>query len=114
MDNNIAEAVLRRGSGYCERCGRGGENFHLHHRKLRSQSGIDHVSNLVAICYICHQQVHANPKDSKLRGWICPSYLDPADYPVYLPSGKIVKLDWRGNYIEIGNENGSSNNIGEW
>jgi hypothetical protein len=105
MDKVIAETVLGRAKGYCERCGKPERDLALHHRKLKSRGGKDEVSNLVAICHPCHnldtKSVHLNPKEATLRGWMVPSFADSEYYPLHLPSGKIVRLDNEGNYKEI-------------
>ena len=41
MDKKIAETVLARAKGYCEACGLPGDDFALHHRKLKSRGGKD-------------------------------------------------------------------------
>ena len=110
MKKEIAEAVLKRAGGYCEKCGNGGDNFALHHRKLKSRGGIDCVSNLIAVHHECHNlgtnSIHSRPAESKLKGWMVPSWADPSEYPLELPGGKIVRLDRLGNYLESRN--------GEW
>lgn len=96
MDKEIAEAVLKRANGYCEHCGMPGE-LTLHHRKLRSQGGKDEVSNLIAVLHNCHlNDIHANPKIAKVRGWIVPSWAMPSRYPLHTPEGEIVRLTNEG------------------
>ena len=106
MDKLIAQTVLTRGKGYCERCGTPGEDFHLHHRKLKSQGGKDAVANLVAVCHTCHnihpKSIHQNPAEAKRSGFIVPSWANPEEYPLCLPDGRVVRLDNEGNYLEIG------------
>jgi hypothetical protein len=103
MDSKIAEAVLRRANGYCEKCGSGGDNFALHHRKLKSRGGVDCVANLIAVHHECHNlgtnSIHNQPAQAKLKGWMVPSWADPAEYPLHLPDGTVVRLDRLGNYL---------------
>jgi len=105
MDKQIAELVLDRAKGYCERCGKPSHDLALHHRKLRSRGGKDEVSNLVAVCHKCHnlgtESIHLNPAKATLKGWMVPSYADTTLYPLHLSDGSIVKLDNEGNYISI-------------
>ena len=65
MDKIIAETVLARANGYCERCGKPSSDLALHHRKLKSRGGKDEVSNLVGVCHPCHNlgtdSIHLNP-----------------------------------------------------
>ena len=102
MKKEIVEKVLQRAKGYCEKCGGVGETLSLHHRKLKSQGGKDDVSNLIAVHPNCHNQhkdsIHDNPKKSKVKGWIVPSWADSNEYPLHLPDGTIVKLDNEGSY----------------
>ena len=105
MDKKVAEMVLSRAKGYCEKCGLPGYNFALHHRKLRSQGGKDDVCNLIAVHHHCHNQernsIHDNPKKSIQKGYIVPSWADPLDYPIHQPDGTVVRLDNEGNYHRI-------------
>lgn len=104
MDKQVAETVLSRAKGYCERCGKSAD-LALHHRKLKSMGGKDEVSNLVAVCHPCHNfatdSIHLNPQKATLRGWMIPTYGDTTQYPLHLADGSIVRLDNEGNYIEI-------------
>jgi len=104
MDKLIAQKVLKRAKGYCERCGKM-TDLALHHRKLKSRGGKDEVSNLVAICHPCHNlatdSIHLNPAKATLKGWMIPSYADTQMYPLHLANGDVVRLDNEGNYIII-------------
>ena len=44
--------------GYCEYCGNGFRTLHTHHIKSKGSGGCDVLSNLVCLCYVCHQTVH--------------------------------------------------------
>lgn len=105
MDKKIAQKVLDRAAGYCEKCGGGlGEAYNLHHRKLKSRGGKDEVSNLIAVHNSCHIQhkdsIHDNPGHSERMGYMCPSWLSPADYPLVRPDGLQVLLLPDGTYKE--------------
>lgn len=104
MDKAIAETVLARAKGYCEVCGAPGDLV-LHHRKLRSQGGKDAVSNLIAVHNKCHNMstgaIHNQPAIAKVKGWIVPSWADPADYPLHLCDGSVVRLDEQGTYERL-------------
>ena len=105
MNKIIAETVLARAKGYCERCGAPSLDLALHHRKLKSRGGKDEVSNLVAICHPCHNlgtdSIHLNPTKATVKGWMVPSYAKADLYPLHLADGSIVRLDNEGNYKEI-------------
>ncbi len=105
MDKQIAEAVLTRAKGYCERCGVSSDNLALHHRKLKSRGGIDSITNLVAVCHPCHNlgtnSIHLNPKKATIKGWMVPTWADPEVYPLHLADGSIVRLTNNGDYKEI-------------
>lgn len=82
------DAVQARGLGRCDRCGgQLGEDFHAHHRKLRSQGGGWNLANVAALCSHCHRDVHDRPATAVLAGWIVPSHADPREVPVHLRSG---------------------------
>jgi hypothetical protein len=102
VDSTIANTVLARANGYCEACGLPGNNFALHHRRLRSQGGLDQVCNLIAVHHECHNMstnsIHLRPSVAKIKGWIVPSWANPADYPLHLPDGSIVRLTHEGTY----------------
>lgn len=105
MNKKIAETVLSRAGFYCEKCGKVGSDFALHHRKLKSRGGKDAVSNLIAVHHECHNlgtdSIHNNPELAQVKGWMVPSWADPADFPITLPSGDIVRLTEDGNYNRI-------------
>jgi len=105
VDKKIAEAVLNRAGNYCEKCGKVGEDFALHHRKLKSRGGKDSVANLMAVHHSCHNMgtdsIHANPAYATKMGWMVPSWADPADFPITLPDGNIVRFDEQGTFNRI-------------
>ena len=114
MDKSVVEKVLARANGWCEKCGGYlNDNYALHHRRLRSQGGGDCPENILVVHHECHNlgtnSIHLNPKEAKIKGWICPSWADPSEYPVHLPDGSIVRFTHEGNYKQIRNENGSDN-----
>lgn len=66
------------------RCVRCGEtlNLQVHHRKLRSAGTDDRPSNLITLCWRCHDWVHKHPRLSRIHGWLVSAYADPAAVPV--------------------------------
>jgi len=53
--------------GYCEHCG-SRFNLQVHHIKSRGAMGGDTPYNLILLCYVCHNKVHAgNIGRDKLR-----------------------------------------------
>lgn len=77
----VRRAVWERSGGFCEVCGLPGAN-HLHHRRLRSQGGRHEPSNLLHVHWRCHERIHSRPALSYERGWMVPSWREPADVPV--------------------------------
>ena len=65
-------AVLERCGGICEARGVGcvGVAVHVHHICRRSQGGTNDLSNLLGLCFVCHQWIHKHPAISKERGWL--------------------------------------------
>lgn len=101
--------VFARSKGYCEKCGNQlGDNFALHHRKLKSRGGKDAVSNFLALHHGCHNgftdSVHFNPKKAEEMGYMVPSWASPEDWLLTLPDGRIVALAEDGTYKEGKNE----------
>jgi len=115
MNQQVVDIVLERAGNYCEKCGhaQGGENFALHHRKLRSQGGEDDPANLIAVHHSCHNlatdSIHLNPAIAKKNGWIVPSWAEPSEFPLTLPDGSKVLLDSYGGYEYIEGEGNESN-----
>ena len=70
MRREIAETVIARSRGLCERC-RTARGEHLHHRLTRARGGIDHPAVLAHLCAACHRQVHA----TNVRPWIVDGYM---------------------------------------
>ena len=105
MDKKIAETVLARAKGYCEACGLPGDDFALHHRKLKSRGGKDEVANLIAVHHKCHNlgtdSIHLNPQKATIKGFMVPSWALPEEYPLHLHGVKIVVLDNEGGYHAI-------------
>lgn len=101
----LREIVYQRCKGYCEKCGLPlGNDWALHHRKLRSRGGEDSVSNFLALHHKCHNigtdSVHANPSIATAKGFMVSSWNEPNECPVTLPDGRSVILSEEGNYIE--------------
>ena len=111
MKQKIVEIVLDRAGFYCEACGLPGDNFALHHRKLRSQGGKDEPCNLIAVHHACHNlgtnSIHLAPARAKALGQIVPSWAQPHEYPLTLPDGSKVLLDNEGGYTQIEGEDGT-------
>jgi 5-methylcytosine-specific restriction endonuclease McrA len=52
----VYRAVRQRDGGRCRCCGRVGQ--HVHHIRFRSHGGACETSNLVLLCWRCHDSVH--------------------------------------------------------
>ena len=111
LDKQIAETVLARAKGFCERCGVPSYDLALHHRKLKSRGGKDEVANLVAVCHQCHNlgtySIHLRPKEATEKGWMVSAYQNPEDVLVSIFGKNPVRLDQEGNYIE-GEQDGNN------
>lgn len=57
-------------------------NFHKHHRKMRSQGGGGHPSNILQVSPELHNLIHANPECAYKHGLLVHSYDDPKEIPV--------------------------------
>jgi hypothetical protein len=105
MKQAIVDIVLERANNHCEMCGSGGDNFALHHRKLKSQGGKDEPCNLIAVHHKCHNlgtnSIHLNPKRSIENGWIVPSWAEPSGFPLRMADGSKVLLDNEGSYTTM-------------
>lgn len=97
MSKTLRKAVGRRAGWRCDMCGCfAPHDFgQAHHRKLRSRGGGDSLANLAWVCGVCHMHIHAEPALSTARGWMVPSWGDPAGFAVqrydgrrYLPDGE--------------------------
>lgn len=102
------DAVWARANDCCERCGQGltkQSEHSVHHRKLRSRGGKDHVSNLVLLCGTgttgCHGIVHRFMLNAHADGWLVGSYEDPQFLGIVHWSGELRVLLPDGGYGEV-------------
>jgi hypothetical protein len=105
VDKKIVKIVLERAKGYCEVCGWDlGEDYALHHRKLKSRGGKDSVSNLMAVHHKCHNlgtdSIHFNPERATEKGYMVSAWSEPHQIPVKQPDGKMVYFDDNGQKVE--------------
>lgn len=75
-------AVLARDSYRCvvggePATGTAGVDYHIHHRRLRSQGGGHGPENLITLCAAHHEEAHANPSAAAVLGRIVPSFANP-------------------------------------
>jgi 5-methylcytosine-specific restriction endonuclease McrA len=77
-------AVLDRSEGCCDLCAMAirPEDFECHHRRLRSQGGLDEMPNLVALHDLCHSRLHDDRAMARDAGFIVHQPDDPAETPV--------------------------------
>lgn len=59
-----------------------GQGTHGHHRKLRSQGGLNNLETLLDTCVNCHMWIHHNPSLARGLGLLVRSTDDPALVPV--------------------------------
>lgn len=86
-----------RDGGKCVRCL--GEAVDVHHRRVRGMGGssdpdITGMANLVSLCRICHDHVHANPAESYETGFLVKTGYDPAGVPLKIGSGYLNLVIW--------------------
>jgi hypothetical protein len=110
MDKTLRSLVVERDQ-WCAVCGLPLPVLPaVHHRKLRSQGGLDEACNLIALHHHCHNiapnSVHQNPALSYERGWMVPSWGDPAATPVVFSDGRVVTYDNDGNTHTEGKHHG--------
>lgn len=66
-------------------CWIGGTGGHVHHRKLRSQGGDNSVSNLILLCHVHHQAIHAKVELAYQLGYLVRSWDNPALVEIAAP-----------------------------
>jgi len=100
VSDDLRELLYARAAGRCEACGVRLEHSGMdpHHRKLRSQGGLDTPDNLLAVCRRSHAAIHANPAMAYAQGRLLRSWQDPAATPVRLWDGRLVLLTPEGGY----------------
>lgn len=113
--NKLRAAVLQRCEGLCERCGIPlGNDFALHHRKLRSRGGKDELPNFCALHHHCHNlgtnSVHLNPEKATADGFLVASWDEPVTIPIRLRDETLVYLTEEGGYLLL--EDGKHGNTG--
>lgn len=65
----LKQIVWIRDRGKCQRCGTRGHD--VHHKRLKSQGGLDTLTNCVLLCRECHTDVHDVDRAGAERdGWI--------------------------------------------
>jgi hypothetical protein len=97
MDKKLVEIVQQRAGDYCEVCGAAAqESMALHHRKLKSRGGKDTAGNLIWVHHKCHNlgtdSIHLNPEWAEQHGYMVPSWQNPQEVPISLPSGGYALL----------------------
>ena len=86
------EAIFDRQDGYCPWCDQHlGDNYAIHHRKLRKHGGTDSPENIIALHHGCHNldtpSVHLSPAMGYDRGMIVHGWDDPIDVRLITKSG---------------------------
>lgn len=80
--------ILERDGYACARCCRllQGNYYSLHHRLPRSRGGKHTPENLVTLCGSgvtgCHGWIESNRQLATEQGWLIPTGMDPANWPV--------------------------------
>lgn len=88
----LRAALHQRAGSCCERCGIRATNFH--HRKNRSQGGLNELSNALLLCGSgttgCHGWITEHPAEAYEMGWSVRSTDDPATRRVRLVYGWVL------------------------
>ena len=110
----IREQIEQR-DPWCWVCGLpNGDNFAVHHRKLRKHGGQDEAANLIAVHHKCHNlgtgSIHLAPAWSYERGYLVHSWDEPGEVPILRPDGSWVLLD---NERKMTNVRGTNDTHGE-
>src|SRR3954454_1197209 len=101
LPEKILLALKARARGRCEVCGDAMPyRCHGHHRKLRSQGGLDELVNLLLIHPACHHSVHMNPMWAREHGYLVSAVDHPAAVLVTLHGQRRVRLRPDGTYRE--------------
>lgn len=86
----LRAAVLERDRHCCQRCGRSilGRAYSLQHRLPRGRGGGNSLANLVTLCGSatspgCHAAVESYRTSAIRDGFLVPTSIDPADWPVH-------------------------------
>ena len=79
------QLVIDRAQRRCERCRDWGSQ--IHHRKPRGMGGtrnpqINAPSNLVFLCFDCHEWIERNRDAARMSGWLVPRNDDPELTPI--------------------------------
>ena len=66
----IRNQVFRRDNNKCQMCGTK-SNLTVHHIKPRSEGGSDSITNLITLCYKCHDiaEIEKIPTANLIRNW---------------------------------------------
>lgn len=80
----LREAVLARAGRCCDFCAFAIDptDWECHHRRLKSQGGLDEMANLVALHDACHSRLHDDRAMARETGFIVHKPDDPAHTPV--------------------------------
>jgi 5-methylcytosine-specific restriction endonuclease McrA len=81
----VRAATVVRAEGICDLCGEVlGDRFDCHHRRRRSQGGLDDPAWCVALHRRCHGWVHEHPAAAHRIGFLVRTGEDPTTRPVLL------------------------------
>lgn len=84
----LRQQILERDDHTCTRCGTPiyEGDYSLHHRLPRGRGGTATPENLVTLCGSgttgCHQVIESYRAKATVEGWLVPSGIDPAVWPV--------------------------------
>lgn len=105
-DQATVDLVLERDGYSCVVCGEGlhgrrGDGWAVHHRVLRSQGVDNRPSNLIAVCSLCHGDIHGGPAKAREAGWLLKSTDAPEKFRMAHSQHGWVLLDNVGGWTSV-------------
>ncbi len=105
------KALVRSRDGHhCQRCGVSIVDIpsSIHHRKLRSQGGLDDAGNMIRMCGTgttgCHGWAHHNRTLARQDGWIVYRIDNPAEHAVLTIHGWVLLDNEGGRQLSLPKE----------
>ena len=105
----LRKALAERSLGCCEICGNPNATD-PHHRKRKSQGGLDTLANLLDLCRACHSRTHHEPRQARRLGRL----LKPNDHPGSVPVWRYSRLHGRSTLTLLGDDGTIDEEVQPW